>query len=140
MSDDASSSCRVCGYEHRGPRAELPRGADGESPTSTYCSCCGVEFGYQDTSPAAARAFRERWLADGAPWAAPRFRPPGWDLEAQLRQVPPEYCRAAAPLLEATFTAWVASGAESRIVEHPVCLVRPVPAPRPGVKNAPAVG
>ena len=85
--DDALYRCRVCGCRNPDP----PWGADGKCPTYTSCPCCGVEFGYQDSSPESARWFRERWLTAGASWGAPDFRPPGWDVSEQLRHVPEEY-------------------------------------------------
>jgi hypothetical protein len=87
VSDETLSRCRVCGYRNPDP----PWGEDGVCPTSTYCPCCGVEFGYQDSSPQSARWFRDHWLAGGALWAAPGFRPVGWDLHGQLRHVPAAY-------------------------------------------------
>jgi hypothetical protein len=85
--DASPYRCRVCGYRNTEP----PWGADGQAPTYTFCPCCGVEFGYQDSSPQAARSFRERWLAAGAPWDEPSARPPRWDVREQLRHVPAAY-------------------------------------------------
>jgi hypothetical protein len=87
MCDDARYRCRVCGY--RNP--DQPWGADGRSPTYFFCLCCGVELGYEDSSPAGIRGYRERWVASGAPWYRPERRPPGWILSEQLRHVPAEY-------------------------------------------------
>ena len=44
--------CRVCGWYMEG---YLPYGEDGSLPTFDMCDCCGVEFGYQDCQPSAAR-------------------------------------------------------------------------------------
>jgi len=78
--------CRVCGCELANP----PWGDDGVSPSFEICPCCGAEFGYEDVTPAAARAHRERWLADGAkPFDSARAGE--IDLEVQLRRVPDEY-------------------------------------------------
>ncbi|WP_407906848.1 hypothetical protein [Escherichia coli] len=38
--------CRVCGAE----QPEAPWGDDGETPTYDICNCCGVEFGYEDST------------------------------------------------------------------------------------------
>jgi hypothetical protein len=43
-------------------------------PTFWFCSCCGVEFGYQDATPAGARRFRSERLQRGATWSAVQIR------------------------------------------------------------------
>jgi hypothetical protein len=79
--------CRVCGYQ---PHGEPPYDAEGYG-SQEICPCCGVQWGYQDSLPSAARRFREVWLARGAPWRMPEFRPPDWDLTEQLSPVPEAY-------------------------------------------------
>ena len=79
--------CRVCGLEHQ----DEPWGLDGKSPTFDICICCGVEFGYQDTTPESAARFRARWLDDGANWRDPKKKPDDWDMVAQLAQIPSKF-------------------------------------------------
>jgi hypothetical protein len=79
--------CRVCGLEHSDP----PWGIDGRTPSYEYCACCGVEFGYGDATPGAARKTRSRWLATGAEWADADERPCGWLVDDQLCGVPEGY-------------------------------------------------
>lgn len=79
--------CRVCGFVDDDP----PWGEDGKSPTFAYCSCCGVEFGYQDASLAGIRKFRDEWIRDGAPWSDPEFKPSNWDLDKQLSSIPADF-------------------------------------------------
>ncbi len=79
--------CRVCGYVNETP----PWGEDGETPSFEICPCCGVEFGYEDATPQAVRAYRTKWLANGARWFTPELRPADWDLEAQMAKIPEEY-------------------------------------------------
>ena len=87
-----SRPCRVCGLITTSSNpADLPWGRDGKSPNWDICECCGTEDGYEDTSPDAARAARERWLAKEAGWFEPKSQPPNWDLEEQLANVPVEY-------------------------------------------------
>lgn len=50
--------CRVCGKIQSDP----PWGLDGQCPTYEICDCCGVEFGYGDCTPEAARAWRKHWI------------------------------------------------------------------------------
>jgi hypothetical protein len=69
-------------------QAEAPWGDDGKTPTFDMCDCCGVEFGYEDSTPEGARRFRQRWLAAGAKWLVRKGMPGGWDLNTQLLQVP----------------------------------------------------
>lgn len=56
--------CGVCGLD----AGEPPWGADGRTPSFGYCPCCGVEWGYQDSSAAGIERFRSAWLSAGAPW------------------------------------------------------------------------
>jgi hypothetical protein len=84
---DTQLLCRVCGLRQEEP----PWGDDGHSPTYEYCACCGTEFGYQDASLTGVLRQRERWLDAGAAWAEPERKPPDWDLEAQLAQIPAEW-------------------------------------------------
>jgi hypothetical protein len=80
-------NCRVCGLRLDDP----PWGDDGRTPLYEYCPCCGVEFGYQDSSPLGAKSYREKWVNDGAKWSEPAEMPPNWGLVAQLEQVPEEF-------------------------------------------------
>jgi hypothetical protein len=77
--------CRICGLYH----IDLPWGEDGITPTFNICPCCGVEFGYEDdTDREGAINIRKAWLAHGAKWLNEKRRPPDWNLEQQLRQIP----------------------------------------------------
>ncbi len=76
--------CRICGLK----QADPPWGEDGNSPTYVICDCCGVEFGYEDSTTKAVQRFRELWLERGAPWFRQEAKPVGWDLDCQLSQVP----------------------------------------------------
>lgn len=79
------SVCRVCGYG-----GDEFYDASGE-PTFVICDCCSAESGYQDATPEAARAHRQRWLAEGAKWRSQSQQPVGWNLDAQLARVPENY-------------------------------------------------
>jgi hypothetical protein len=79
--------CRVCGLRLEEP----PWGEDGRTPLFDLCPCCGVEFGYQDASLKGVRAYRSRWLEQGAPWDMPKQRPADWNLDEQLAQIPQSY-------------------------------------------------
>lgn len=79
--------CRVCGYKSDEP----PWGDDGRTPLYDFCSCCGVEHGYQDSTLVSVRKFRGEWIAAGAPWNVVKERPHNWVLEEQLQHVPHEF-------------------------------------------------
>ncbi|AZP22775.1 hypothetical protein EJC51_46085 [Streptomyces aquilus] len=79
--------CRVCGLEQDDP----PWGEDGLVPTFEICVCCGSEFGYEDATLAGVLRKRAAWLAAGAKWESPRFKPDGWDLNSQLDCIPIAY-------------------------------------------------
>lgn len=81
--------CPVCGL----PLGDFaPWGTDGKTPTYEICPCCGVEWGYEDDSREARRAFRHRWLASGAEWFHPQERPRDWNLDRQLKNVKKDEC------------------------------------------------
>lgn len=79
--------CRVCGLEQDQP----PWGDDGMTPSFDICSCCGVEFGYEDATLQGTQTYRQSWMSKGAPWFDPKLKPHEWNLEAQLQYVPSEY-------------------------------------------------
>jgi hypothetical protein len=76
--------CRVCGFDDGdvrwGPGA----------PEYVICPACWGESGVDDLTVAAARAYRSRWLAAGAPWRDAQEGPPeGWVPQRELERVPP---------------------------------------------------
>ena len=79
--------CRVCGLE----QLEPPWGEDGNTPSFNICPCCGVEFGYEDSTVVTIRNYRNLWLENGAKWSISKATPVKWNLEEQLRLIPPEY-------------------------------------------------
>ena len=79
--------CRVCGYRESHPIW----GNDSHSPEFDFCDCCGVEHGYQDSTPTSAKAFRDRWIANGAPWMTKTKKPDVWNLNEQLARVPRKF-------------------------------------------------
>ncbi len=87
MISDGNSGCRVCGFALEFP----PWGHDNKTPLFDYCACCGVEFGYGDSSRDAAVEWRRRWIAGGYQWQEPTRQPLGWTAEQQLTGVPLEF-------------------------------------------------
>ena len=80
-------TCRVCGLM----QADFTWGNDGATPSHNICSCCGVEFGYEDCLPESIRKYRSGWLSAGAKWTWPKDKPAGWQLELQLAQIPTKF-------------------------------------------------
>ncbi len=80
-------ACRVCGLM----QLEPPYGEDGKSPNYDYCSCCGVEFGYQDFSLKGVAHYRKKWLEGGANWFHGVEKPAQWSAEEQLKNVPLDF-------------------------------------------------
>jgi hypothetical protein len=76
--------CRVCGLLQDEP----PWGEDGRTATFDICVCCGVEFGYEDSTRESVRRYRQAWLDKGGRWQNPKKRPANWSLEAQLNEIP----------------------------------------------------
>jgi hypothetical protein len=67
---------------------DMPWSDDGKSPTFVFCHCCGVEFGYHDSSVDAMRRHRRQWVDGGHLWFDPELRPVDWDPATQLAQLP----------------------------------------------------
>lgn len=55
-------ACRVCGLIQLDPTC----GGDGKSPNYDICSCCGVEFGYENYSVKGVSTYRKKWLEGGS--------------------------------------------------------------------------
>lgn len=79
--------CRVCGAE----QLEAPWGDDGESPTYEICDCCGIEFGYEDSTLQGIKKYRTKWLEDGAKWHSKKSEPENWSVVEQLCHIPEKY-------------------------------------------------
>ena len=81
--------CRVCGLDQS---PDLPWGENGDHASFNICSCCGVEFGYEDDSPENCRSVRRNWVeVRRCAWFSPKDRPLDWDMPGQLRSIPLPY-------------------------------------------------
>lgn len=80
-------ACRVCGFLYDSP----PWGDDGLTPSFEICPSCGVEFGYEDATPAAVRKYRAAWVAGGMKWHDRKGPAAGWDPAAQMANIPDEF-------------------------------------------------
>jgi len=87
MLNEGNLNCRVCGLV----QGTQPWGADGRTPAYEICDCCGVEFGYEDSSRAPVFAFRASWIDSGYRWFNPKVRPKNWRPDEQIAQVPPAF-------------------------------------------------
>ncbi|SDT07044.1 hypothetical protein SAMN04489812_4027 [Microlunatus soli] len=87
-SSDPLRTCRVCGYYFN---EWCPWGEDGRSPSFDTCPCCGVEFGYGDSSLVGVRRWREHWIAKGAPWSDGRTPSDGLDVDDRLKRVAAQF-------------------------------------------------
>lgn len=76
------SFCKICGLNLY---PFFPWGEDGQAPTYDICPCCGVEFGYEDSSVIGVVKFREKWINAGALWSETSLKPRDWNFEEQLR-------------------------------------------------------
>ncbi|OLY94437.1 hypothetical protein [Cnuella takakiae] len=75
--------CRVCGLE----QIEKPWGDDGATPSFEICDCCGVEFGYEDSTELSIKRYREDWLRRGGEWFDKKAKPIDWSLDEQIKYV-----------------------------------------------------
>jgi len=87
MKNNLNYYCRVCGLKQQ----TKPWGEDGKTPTFDICSCCGVEFGYEDAKPLSVKKYREKWLQASADWFSKKEKPKNWSLEEQLKNVPEDF-------------------------------------------------
>lgn len=79
--------CRVCGLYSE----DLPWGADGNTPSYLICHCCGVEFGYEDSTIESIKKYRMVWLGKGSIWFRSKYKPENWDLNLQLKNIKSNY-------------------------------------------------
>ncbi len=83
MYNNKNSMCKVCGLL----LDEAPWGEDGETPSFEICDCCGVEFGYEDSTIESIKRYREMWIKSGTKWFNAKKRPSVWSLKEQLKNV-----------------------------------------------------
>ena len=81
MHKNEKNICKVCGLFQEEP----PWGDDGNSPSFEICDCCGVEFGYEDSTTESIKRFRENWIASGVNWFNSKEKPDQWSLGEQLK-------------------------------------------------------
>lgn len=74
--------CKVCGYDHS---PYYPWGERGLFPTYDICDCCGIEFGYEDSSDEGIINAREKWIKSSYKWHGPSPLPIDWDPINQLK-------------------------------------------------------
>jgi hypothetical protein len=82
-----TNECRVCGYSSD----TYPWGEDGVSPSYDICPCCGVQFGKEDRTLDAIKAYRTEWISKGGKWFSKNEEPLEWDMDAQLKSIPKDF-------------------------------------------------
>jgi rubredoxin len=87
MNQENNYYCRVCGYLYDEPTWDPVT----EIPSHNICFCCGVEFGYEDSTIDSIRKYRQEWLNNKAKWFNRKRKPADWSLEKQLENIPSEY-------------------------------------------------
>jgi len=79
--------CPVCGYD----QLYEPPYNEYDEPTYVICSCCGYEFGFDDSSRGISfEEYREKWIEEGSPFFNKKKKPSLWDfntLEKQLSNI-----------------------------------------------------
>lgn len=80
--------CPICGYELGEDRWK------NDCPTYAICSCCGIEFGYEDHGTTKEERavrhaeLRREWIDRGMKWWSHSDVPPGnWDPRKQLERI-----------------------------------------------------
>ena len=83
---EADRICPVCGY----PKLSQPPYDSYGYPTYEICSCCGFEFGFDDSvQDRTFERYREEWIEDGFPFRHKPV-PRNWSkrqMEQQLENV-----------------------------------------------------
>lgn len=76
--------CPVCGYDKL---SEKPYDDDG-NPSYEICSCCGFEFGFDDSNESRNyEDYRNKWIKQGAYWFSIKAKPVDWNLKEQLESI-----------------------------------------------------
>jgi len=76
--------CTTCGYNELNTP---PWGEDGSTPNFEICPCCGVEFGYEDSTEKGKERFLAYWIDNGMNWFVPKLKPCDWSLNEQLKNL-----------------------------------------------------
>ena len=87
QSNKSKYICKVCGLI----QADPPWGENGKSPNFAICPCCGVEFGYEDSTIESTIKFRNNWLNEGAKWNDLSKKPDNWSFEKQKEKITDNY-------------------------------------------------
>lgn len=83
MLSSATHVCPVCGFEQLD---EAPYDSSG-CPSFGICPCCGVEFGYDDSSRA-HEDLRQAWVEGGMVWwSRSRSPPANWNPAQQIQRI-----------------------------------------------------
>jgi hypothetical protein len=77
-------TCPVCGYSDLD---EPPRGINGKTPSFDICDCCGIQFGYEDTSEPNIIKYRLKWIESGGKWFCQEMKPANWNIREQLKNI-----------------------------------------------------
>lgn len=76
--------CPVCGYTKL---EEPPYNQYGE-PTHEICSCCGYEYGFDDTSEGYTfTEYRKEWIKRGFPFSYKEDKPKNWNKKKMKKQL-----------------------------------------------------
>ena len=86
--DKSERYCRVCGLDQGAEEVRTKTGR----PTFNICDCCGVEFGYEDTTIDNVKDIRKHWIYnEKAKWFYLKAKPKNWSLCKQLKNIPEKY-------------------------------------------------
>ena len=84
MNIDLKKICPVCGYD----KLEQPPYDEYGYPTYVICSCCGFEFGFDDSSKNMTFSkYRENWMLKGFPFFNKNKKPKIWNKEVLKEQL-----------------------------------------------------
>lgn len=76
--------CPVCGYDGL---TEKPYDEFGY-PTYTICSCCGYEFGFDDSSKGISfQEYQTKWISDGFKFFNKNKKPKIWNEKVLIDQL-----------------------------------------------------
>lgn len=76
--------CPVCGYDRL---KEAPYNEYGD-PSYEICSCCGFEFGFDDSSQKITfKEYRKNWIDNGFRYFDKKKQPDKWNIDVLKKQL-----------------------------------------------------
>lgn len=80
---DNNLYCRICWYKH----SDTLWWKDWKTSIFELCSCCWVEFWYEDSTIKGIKTFRQKWMDEWYQWFIKKEKPDNWSFENQKKNI-----------------------------------------------------